>query len=150
MMMRFLLLPLLPLLAASAFAQKVPEGKGAPEHYSPAWYGRKSKRQKVMAFSFLGSGLSLSLTGAFMLRHNSREIYRVENEEQRLHRESRERTGVHLAVGGVVLMAASLPYFWASTRNGRLARLQVYPETALHPDPAQRRSFAALSLRVSL
>jgi hypothetical protein len=150
MIMRFLLLPLLFLLTICASAQKAPEQKGAPERYSQAWYGRKSHRQKVVAFAFVGSGLSLSLTGAFMLRHNAREIYRVENEEQRLRRESRERTGAHLAVGGVVLMAASIPYFVASARNGRLARLQVYSETAFLPDPAQRRSFAALLLQISL
>ncbi|TCJ13089.1 hypothetical protein EPD60_06805 [Flaviaesturariibacter flavus] len=143
-----LLFPLLP--ATGAFAQRRPEPPGVTEPYSPDWYLRKSRRQKVVALSSLGSGLTLSLIGVFMLKPDYRDIYQVETEAQRMRRKARERTGVGLTVGGLALVAGSIPLFVASGRNRRLARVVLAPEAALLPYPAARHSFAAMHLRIAL
>jgi hypothetical protein len=147
--MRCLLCVLLLLCVTGLLAQEAPAG-GNHEVYSRAWYSRRAKRQKTMAYVFVASGVSASITGAYLLRSDTRTIYQVETETQRGKREARERTGTFLAVGGLAVVAGSIPWFVSSARNRRMARLQVVNETSFFPDPAQRRSFAALGLRIGL
>ncbi|GAB4093606.1 hypothetical protein [Flaviaesturariibacter terrae] len=136
--MRYLLFLLL--VSSNLFGQQVPDNEPESQQGSRDWYLKRGKTQKTVAWIMAGAGVLTSVIGA---ASSVSEFDLSGRDKDRL-------SGGELAFfAGAGLAVGSIPFFIAAGRNRRKGlSMSVKNETSGVPGP--RRSYAALSLRLSL
>lgn len=130
-MKNILLLLTLFFVSAKVFSQQLKDSTHTKDYYLA-----KSKERKNTAWLLLGGGVALTAVGVYAIH----EVYTAQDDVKQI-----SLGGVIATLGGVVMMAISVPYFTEAERNKKRAasitmghqriQLPVTGNNAIHAQP---------------
>jgi len=137
-------------LAFSLFSSAQPTTPGTPAVKTD--YLKKSKNQKTVAWILLGGGIGLTSAGfAVGLNEAVNDLSNIFSVEE----QKSSNTGEFLFYTGLASMAASIPFFIASSGNKRKAAtvstsLKIETRSYLQQSSISNKLYPSINLKVAL
>jgi hypothetical protein len=150
-MKKIIIIPLMLILSAQLLGQPTEPVKALTSED----YLQKSKKQKTGAIILLSGGCVLTTTGMIVgfagFSENLGSIFGPDPNAG----SSKETTGTILAVGGLVMMAGSIPLFIASSKNKKRAAnasafFKMESAPVIQHGSFVQSSYPAVSVRINL